>query len=98
MASPTTSIVVRVSLLSWTIFARSLSLAAIDLLIWPCEVIAGSYRGVLWVLLKEFALHIVDDGGREEDTHRTLTFRQQVQVCSFSGIGVRPSPRVRIIV
>ena len=57
-----------------------LELATIDLLVRPCKMIAGGYGGVLWVLLKEFALHIVDDGGREEDTHRTLTFRQQVQL------------------
>ena len=36
-------------------------LASIDLLVWPCEMIAGSDGGVLWIFLKEFALHIIDN-------------------------------------
>ena len=44
--------------------------ASIDLLVWPGEMITGSNRGVLWVFLKQFALHIIDDGGCEEDAHR----------------------------
>ena len=58
-------------------------LASIDLLVWPCEVIAGSHGGVLWILLKQFALDIVHNGGREEDTHRALTLGQQMQLFFF---------------
>ena len=50
-------------------------LASINLLVWPCEMIAGGNGGIFWVLLKEFALHIIDDGSREEDAHRALTLR-----------------------
>ena len=46
-------------------------------------MIAGCNGGVLWVLLKQFTLHIIDDGGREEDTHRTLTASQQMQLLPF---------------
>ena len=35
--------------------------AAIDALVWPREMIAGSHRGVLRIFLKEFTLHIIDD-------------------------------------
>ena len=34
---------------------------AIDFLVWPGEVIAGSDRRILWVFHQEFTLHIVDD-------------------------------------
>ena len=46
--------------------------AAIDLLIGPGQMIAGSNGGVLRVFLKQLALHIIDDGSREEDTHGRL--------------------------
>ena len=36
---------------------------SIDLLVWPGEMITGSNGSVLWVFLKQFALHIIDDGG-----------------------------------
>ena len=57
-----------------------LELATIDLLVRPCEMIAGGYGGILWVLLKQFTLHIVDDRGTEEDTHRALTLGEQVEL------------------
>ena len=55
-------------------------LASIDLLVWPSEVIAGSHGGVIRIFQKQFALDIIHDGGREEDAHRALTLRQQVQL------------------
>lgn len=51
-------------------------LATIDLLVWPCEMIAGGNGSVLWVFLKEFTLHIVNNGCRQEDTHGALTTSQ----------------------
>ena len=47
-----------------------LELATINLLIRPSQVIAGCYGGVLWVLLQEFTLHIVDDRSTEPKTTR----------------------------
>ena len=55
-------------------------LASIDLLVWPCEVITGSHGGVLGILLKQFALDIIHDSGREEDAHRALTLGEQMQL------------------
>ena len=55
----------------------------IDLLVWPCEMVAGGNGGILWVFLKEFALYIVDDGGREEDAHRTLAASQKMELFLF---------------
>ena len=43
-------------------FGEVFQLAAIDALVGPGEMIAGRNGGVLGILLKEFALHIVDDG------------------------------------
>ena len=57
-----------------------LELASIDLLVWPSQVIAGGYGRILWVLLKELALHIVDDRSTEEDAHRALTLGEQVEL------------------
>ena len=57
-----------------------LEFASIDLLVWPSQVIAGGNGRILWVLLKELALHIVDDRSTEEDAHRALTLRQQMQL------------------
>ena len=37
-------------------------LTTIDLLVWPREMITGSHGRVLRILLKQFALHIIDDG------------------------------------
>ena len=65
---------------------KVLELATIDFLIGPRKMIAGGNGRVLRIFLKQFALHIVD---------WLLANRCN---CSFSGIGVRPSPRVRIIV
>jgi hypothetical protein len=45
----------------------------IDVLVGPCQMVAGSNGSILWVFLQEFALHIIDNGGREEDTHGALT-------------------------
>ena len=55
-------------------------LAAINLLIRPCEMIASCDGGILWILLKQFTLDIIDDGGTEEDTHRALALSQQVEL------------------
>ena len=55
----------------------------IDLLVRPCEMITGSDGGILWVFLKEFTLHIVDDGGREEDAHRALAASQKMKLFFF---------------
>ena len=55
----------------------------IDLLVWPCEMVAGGNGGILWVFLKEFALHIVDDGGREEDAHRARAASQKMKLLFF---------------
>ena len=55
----------------------------IDLLVWPCEMITGGDGGILWVFLKEFALYIVDNGGREEDAHRALAASQKMKLLFF---------------
>ena len=34
---------------------------AIDALVWPREMIAGSNRGILWIFHQEFTLHVIDD-------------------------------------
>ena len=47
-----------------------LELTAIDALVGPRQVVAGSDGGVLRIFLQQFALHIVDDDGTEEDAHR----------------------------
>ena len=55
-------------------------LAAINLLIRPCKMIAGCNGGVFRILLKQFSLDIINDGGREEDAHRALALSQQVEL------------------
>ena len=57
--------------------------SSIDLLVWPCEMIAGSHGCILWVLHKQFTLHIIDDGGRKEDAHRTLAASQKMELFLF---------------
>lgn len=57
-----------------------LQFTAIDSLVWPCQMIAGGHRSVLWILLQEFLLHLIDDGRGEEDAHRALAPGQQVQL------------------
>ena len=53
-------------------FSEVFQFAAIDLLIRPCEMIAGCNGGILWILLKQFTLDIINDRGREENAHRGL--------------------------
>ena len=50
----------------------------IDLLVWPCEMVAGGNGRVLGIFLQQLALHIVNNGGREEDAHRRLALGEQV--------------------
>ena len=38
-------------------------LTAIDALVGPGEMITSGYGGILWVLLKQFTLHIIDNRG-----------------------------------
>ena len=52
----------------------------IDLLVRPCEMITGGNGRILRVFLKEFALYIVDDGGREEDAHCALAASQKMKL------------------
>ena len=33
----------------------------IDLLVWPCEMIAGGNGGILGIFHQEFTLHIIDN-------------------------------------
>ena len=47
-------------------------LASEDALVWPGEVIAGGDRRVLGIFLQELSLHVVNDGGAEEDAHGGL--------------------------
>ena len=53
-------------------------LAAVYLLVGPGEVVAGGHGGVLGIFLQQLALHVIDDGGREEDAHGALTAGQEV--------------------
>ena len=46
-------------------------------------MIAGGDGRVLGVFLKQFPLHIIHDGGTQEDAHRTLAACQQVQLLLF---------------
>ena len=55
-------------------------LTAIDALVGPGEMITGGNGGVLWVLLKQFSLHIVDNRCGEENAHRRLATGQQMQL------------------
>ena len=61
MASPTTIIVVRVSLFSWTIWCEVTQYATVDALVRPRQVVAGCDGRILGIVLKELALYIVDD-------------------------------------
>jgi hypothetical protein len=47
-------------------------LAAIYLLVGPRQVVAGGHGGVLGIMLEELPLHVIDDGGGEEDAHGRL--------------------------
>ena len=60
-----------------------LQLAAINLLVGPGEVIAGGDGRVFRVFLKKFPLHIVHDGGAEEDAHCALAPGQKMQLLSL---------------
>ena len=63
MASPMTSMVVRGEVVVVDDFGEVFEHTTIDRLVRPCEMITGSNGSVLWVFLKQFALHIIDDGG-----------------------------------
>ena len=52
----------------------------VDALVGPGEVIAGGDGGVLGILRQQLALHIVDDGGGEEDAHGALGACQEVEL------------------
>ena len=54
--------------------------AAIDLLVGPRQMVAGSHGRVLRVLRQQLLLHVINNGGREEDAHRRLAAGQQVQL------------------
>ena len=58
-------------------------LTTVDALVWPGEMVAGGDRGVFRVLHEQFALNIIDDGGREEDAHGRLAASQQVQLLAL---------------
>ena len=58
----------------------------IDALVGPREVVASSDRSVLWVFLQEFPLHIIYNGGTEEDAHGALALGEEVQLL-FLGHG-----------
>ena len=45
---------------------------AVDLLVGPSEVIAGGDGRVLGIFHEELTLHIIDDGGTEENAHGGL--------------------------
>ena len=55
-------------------------LAAVDVLVGPRQVVAGCDGSVLGIFHEQLALHVVDDGGREEDAHRGLATGQQVEL------------------
>ena len=54
--------------------------AAVDRLVGPSEVVAGSHGRILGIVLQQLRLHIIDDPRAEEDAHRALATRQQVQL------------------
>ena len=51
-------------------------LAAIDALVGPRQMVAGSNGRVLRIFLQELALDVVDNSGRKEDAHRALAAGQ----------------------
>ena len=46
-------------------------------------MVAGSDRCVLRIFHQQLPLHIIDNGGREEDAHGALALGQQVQLFLF---------------
>ena len=54
--------------------------AAIYPLVGPGEVVAGGNGCVLGILHEQFPLHVIDNGGAQEDAHRALALGQQVQL------------------
>ena len=61
-------------------FCKVFQLATINLLVGPCQMIAGGDGRVLRVFLEEFLLNIIDDGGRKEDAHGRLALGKQMKL------------------
>ena len=55
-----------------------LELTAVNALVLPSEMIASGYGRLRRIFHEQFALHIIHDGGTQEDAHRALTTGQQV--------------------
>lgn len=60
-----------------------LELTTVDALVGPGQVVACGNGCLCRILLKELCLHIIHDAGAEEDAHRALTARQQVEFLFF---------------
>ncbi len=72
MASPTTIMVVKVRLFSFTIPCKVFEFPPEDLFVLPGQVIADSYGGCFRILLQKFRLHLFCNACAKEDAHGTL--------------------------
>ena len=64
-------------------FGQVFQLPAIDFLVGPGQVVASRHGRVLGVFLQQLLLHVIDDGGTEENAHRALASCQQVEFLFF---------------